>query len=111
KISRLVLRNQSNRTRRLSVTAYVEWVLGPSRSATLPFVTTEIDPGTGGLFARNSWSADFGLRVAFADMRGVQTDWTGDRAEFIGRNGRLAHPAALAGAAPLSNTVGAGLDP
>ena len=31
KISRLTIRNTSARTRRLSVTAYVEWVLGPSR--------------------------------------------------------------------------------
>src|SRR5208282_4129462 len=31
KISRLRIRNASARTRRLSVTAYVEWVLGPSR--------------------------------------------------------------------------------
>ena len=53
----------------------------------------------------------FGSRVAFADLRGAQTDWTGDRREFIGRNGALADPAALAGAAPLSKKVGAGLDP
>ncbi len=33
KISRLVLRNTSGRTRRLSVAAYAEWVLGPSRSS------------------------------------------------------------------------------
>ena len=38
KISRLKLRNLSNRTRHLSVTAYVEWVLGPSRTASAPFV-------------------------------------------------------------------------
>ncbi len=111
KISRLALRNRSSRTRHLSVTAYVEWVLGPSRSATLPFVTTEIDPVTGAMFARNPWNASFGERVAFADLRGRQTDWTGDRGEFIGRNGTLANPAALTGAAALSRKVGAGLDP
>ncbi len=111
KISRLVLTNRSSRTRRLRVTAYVEWVLGPSRSATLPFISTEIDAVTGAMFARNAWNASFGSRIAFADLRAAQTNWTGDRREFIGRNGTLAEPAGLSGAAPLSNTVGAGLDP
>jgi cyclic beta-1,2-glucan synthetase len=111
KISRLVLTNRSNRLRRLSVTAYVEWVLGPSRSASLGFVSTELDADTGAIFARNPWNLEFGPRVAFADLRGAQTDWTGDRREFIGRNGALGDPAALAGAAPFSKKIGAGLDP
>ncbi|HXQ64442.1 MAG TPA: protein ndvB, partial [Steroidobacteraceae bacterium] len=111
KISRLTLRNTSDRTRHLSVTAYVEWVLGPSRSVSAPFVTTEIDADTGAMFARNPWNAAFGSRVAFVDLGGRQTDWTGDRREFIGRNGTLENPAALGAAAPLSNSVGAGLDP
>ena len=98
KISRLTLRNTSRRVRHLSLTAYVEWVLGPSRGASVPFVTTEIDPATGAMFARNPWNAAFGSRVAFADLAGRQSDWTGDRQEFIGRNGTLESPAALAGA-------------
>jgi cyclic beta-1,2-glucan synthetase len=111
KISRLRLYNTSDRTRHISVTAYVEWVLGPSRSGCAPFVMTDIDPRTGAMFARNAWHSDFGSRVAFADLNGAQMDWTGDRREFIGRNGTLARPAALAGAAPLRKTLGAGLDP
>ena len=111
KISRLRLANISNLTRHLSVTAFVEWVLGSSRSATLAFVETETDAQTGALFARNPSNVAFGSRVAFADMRGAQCDWTGDRREFIGRNRTLANPAALASASPLSNKVGAALDP
>ena len=110
KISRLVLRNRSDRARHLSVVAYVEWVLGRSRSASLPFVTTEIDSATGAMLARNPWNGAFGSRVAFLDMGGAQTDWTGIRLEFLGRHGTLANPAALDGG-PLSNRVGAGLDP
>ncbi len=112
KISRLTIRNTSGRARRLSVTAYVEWVLGSSRSASAPFIVTEIEPDTGALLARNPWNAAFGSRVAFADLAGRQTSWTGDRREFLGRNGTLNNPAALAAAAPpLSKRVGGGLDP
>jgi cyclic beta-1,2-glucan glucanotransferase len=111
KISRLTLRNESGRPRRLSVTAYVEWVLGVSRPAAAPFVVTEIDEKTGALFARNSWRREFGARVAFADLGGTQTAWTADRAEFLGRNGSPDHPAALATSHRLSGRVGAALDP
>jgi cyclic beta-1,2-glucan synthetase len=111
KISRLKIKNVSGRRRRLSITAYVEWVLGPSRTICAPYVVTEIDPETGALLARNPWRMEFGSRVAFADLAGQQNSWSGDRTEFIGRNGSLALPAALANRAPLSNRVGAGLDP
>jgi cyclic beta-1,2-glucan synthetase len=111
KISRLTIRNTSGRARRLSVTAYVEWVLGPSRSASALSVVTDIDPVTGAMLARNPWNMTFGSRVAFADLGGRQTAWTGDRREFLGRNGTLDNPAALAGEALLSQRVGAGLDP
>jgi cyclic beta-1,2-glucan synthetase len=111
KISWLVLENRSGRTRRLSVTGYLEWVLGASRSTTTPFVVTDIDTETGAMLARNAWHLDFGSRVAFADLGGRQSAWTADRKEFIGRNGSLDHPAALERATALSGKVGAGLDP
>jgi cyclic beta-1,2-glucan glucanotransferase len=111
KICRVTIRNTSKRSRRLSITAYVEWVLGTTRGASAPHIITEIDVQTGAMFARNPWNAVFGSRVAFADLSGRQTQWTGDRREFLGRHGRLDRPAALAGHAPLSNRTGAGLDP
>ena len=112
KISRLALVNRDNRPRRLSVTAYAEWVLGASRSATAPFVATEIDAATGAMLARNPWNQDFGGGVAFADLAGRQSAWTGDRTEFLGRNGAPDHPAALERLDQrLSGRVGAGLDP
>ena len=111
KISRLKVRNTSSRTRRLSVTAYAEWVLGTSRGASAPFILTDLDPETGALFARNPWDAAFGSRAAFADLAGRQTQWTADRGEFLGRHGTLDMPAALTAQTPLSGRTGAGLDP
>ena len=81
-----------------------------SRGAASPFIVTAIDPATGALLARNPWNIEFGSRVAFADLAGRQSAWTGDRREFIGRNGTLGQPAALAVGAELSNSVGAGFD-
>src|SRR6185312_371968 len=111
KISRLKITDHSGRSRRLSVTAYVEWTLGSSRSASAPFVVTKIDAETGAMLARNPWDIEFGRRTAFADLAGRQDSWTGDRTEFLGRNGTLDQPAALVRATPFSNRVGAGLDP
>ena len=89
KVSRLRIRNLSGRTRHLTLTSYVEWVLGTSRSATAPYVATEMDTVTGAMLARNLRSgAD--AAVAFTDLGGRQTSLTGNRMEFIGRNGTLA---------------------
>jgi len=111
KISRLTLRNESGRARRLSVTAYAEWVLGSSRSASAPYLVPELDPKTGAIFAGSVLGGEFGGRIAFADLGGRQTSVTGDRTEFLGRNGTLARPAALEEGRPLSGKLGAGLDP
>ena len=111
KISRLKITNNSRRRRNLSLTAYVEWVLDATRSASAPHIVTDIDPETGAMFARNPLSNDFGTRVSFADLDGRQNSWTGDRAEFLGRHGTLQRPMALLRGTPLSNRTGAGLDP
>ncbi|MGR9108419.1 MAG: GH36-type glycosyl hydrolase domain-containing protein, partial [Gammaproteobacteria bacterium] len=111
KISCLTLENISGRTRRLTVAAYVEWVLGAARTVTAPYVITELDASTGAVFACNLWNTDFGDRIAFADLAGRQTECTGNRAEFLGRNGDLSSPAGLRRPNSLKNHFGAGLDP
>ncbi|EPC02153.1 hypothetical protein L861_15700 [Litchfieldella anticariensis FP35 = DSM 16096] len=111
RISRLTLRNRSGRPRRLSITAYVEWTLGTSRSASGPFLITRRDETSGAMLAHNPWNITFPGRVAFADLGGLQTSWTADRGEFLGHGGSHASPACLRTRAPLSGTTGAGLDP
>ena len=111
KVARLRIVNRSEAARRLTITHYLEWVLGHQRARNAPFIVTELDPETGALLARNPWSADFPSRVAFLDMSGRQQSSTGDREEFLGRYGSLEEPAALLRAQPLSNRVGGGLDP
>jgi len=111
KISRLMITNTSGRTRRLSVTAYVEWALGASRRVNAPYIITERDPVTGAILARNPWNTEFGSHVAFADMSGQQMSWTADRTEVLGRNGTMDRPAAIERGSALSGNVGPGLDP
>ena len=111
KIARLKLVNRGGRARQLSITHYVDWVLGNQSSKTAAFLITEIDTPTGALLARNPWSAAFQPRHAFIDMMGRQQTCTADRAEFIGRHGSLAEPAAMLTMRPLSMRTGAGLDP
>jgi cyclic beta-1,2-glucan synthetase len=110
KLSVLKLRNVSGRPRRLSVTGYMEWVLGDLRPKNLLHVQTEVDLKTGALLARNFYNTEFSDRIVFLDVNDATRTLTGDRKEFIGRNGSLSQPAALR-RARLSGKVGAGLDP
>jgi len=104
------LRNRSGRPRRLSLTGLFELVLGSQRAANAPHVMTEVDVKTGALFAVNPYSGEFAPRVAFLECSEEHRTWTGDRLEFLGRNGQLARPAAMT-RERLSGRVGAGLDP
>jgi cyclic beta-1,2-glucan synthetase len=106
----LNVRNESGELRKLSATGYVEWILGDLRAKSAMHVTTEIDPKTAALFARNSYNSEFPDRIAFLDVDGAGRSVTGDRTEFLGRNGSLQRPAAMT-RARLSGRVGAMLDP
>jgi cyclic beta-1,2-glucan synthetase len=110
KFTVLKVRNECGRPRRLSATGYVEWVLGDLRPKSAMHVITEVDPGSGALFARNPYHTEFGDRVAFFDVDDATRTLSGDRTEFIGRNGTLRSPAAMT-RSRLSGKVGAALDP
>ncbi|HEX9859420.1 MAG TPA: glycosyl transferase, partial [Paracoccaceae bacterium] len=110
KITRLTLLNTTGRARSLSVTAYVEWVLGASRGATARHVITGIDPETGAITARNPFSTEFPGRIAFADLGAPTASHSADRAEILGIGGTTAAPQGI-GATPLSGRTGPALDP
>jgi cellobiose phosphorylase len=73
-------------------------------------VVTEVSPDSGALFARNPYNTEFAGRVAFFDVDDANRTVSGDRVEFLGRNGTLRSPAAMT-RARLSGKVGAALDP
>jgi cellobiose phosphorylase len=110
KFTVLKVRNECGRPRRLSATGYVEWVLGDLRPKSTMHVTTEVDPVSGALFARNPYNTGFADRVAFFDVDEADRTVSGDRTEFLGRNGTLRSPAAMT-RLRLSGKVGTALDP
>ncbi|MFZ6766362.1 GH36-type glycosyl hydrolase domain-containing protein [Undibacterium sp. Di26W] len=110
KYSILRVQNLSEEQRNLSATGYVEWVLGDLRPKSAMHIVTGIDPASGCLVARNPYNTEFHGRTAFFDIDSNNRSYTGDRNEFIGRNGHLQQPAALE-RVRLSGKTGAGLDP
>ncbi len=109
KVVHLRITNHGPEVRRLSATYYVEWVLGTTRDLAAMQVITDVDI-EGALLARNPSHPDYGSEVAFLDVSQPDRTLTADRVEFLGRNGSIAEPAAMARIA-LSGTTGAAYDP
>jgi len=110
KISVLTLRNDGANRKKLTLTWYLEWVLGVTREKTQYQVRTEFDEETQSMFARNYFDADYAENVAFASISERVAYYTADRREFLGRNGTISSPAGLERAG-LSGAIGATIDP
>jgi cyclic beta-1,2-glucan synthetase len=95
RVARLRLTNGGSRTRRLSVTHFVEWSLGDSRSKAQQRVVTAWDDDAQALLAHSWFNPDFPGRPAFLACDGPIHSFTANRTEFIGRNGSPTRPAAL----------------
>ena len=110
KYSVLRLRNDSDAPRRLSVTGFVAWQLDTVDATPGLQIVTGVDLASGALFARNAFSDAFRDKVGFFHVDAEDVATTCDRAEFIGREKRIAQPAAL-GRSSLSGASGAGRTP
>ncbi len=110
KFSVLKIRNLSNRNRKLSVTNYVELVLGDLAQKTGMHIITEIDEETHAVFAYNKYNTPFAQKVAFLDVDYVNKSFTTDRSDFLGRNGSPQSPEAMQ-RKRLSGKIGGALDP
>ncbi|TFH36124.1 MAG: glycosyl transferase, partial [Anaerolineales bacterium] len=110
KISKLTLRNDSKKTRKLSVTYYVEWTLGEQSEVTQQHVVTQWNPDLKAILARNGYHPEYNHRLAFASISPSADSYTGDRSIFLGRNRSNQDPAAMKRTG-LAGRVGAELDP
>jgi cyclic beta-1,2-glucan synthetase len=109
KISILRVMNRSGSPRRITLTAYAEWTLGVLREHTQHQVRTAFEERSQAIHAQNTFDPTFGGWTAFLAMTEPLTSYTADRKEFLGRNGTVSYPAALAlpDHPPLTGATGA----
>jgi cellobiose phosphorylase len=111
KICRIKLRNMGDRKRRISMTYYAKLVMGVCHEQTAQYVCTGFDDTQKFIYGRNAYNQHFKDGICYLKILGEgEMSYTGDRKEFIGRQGSVWEPRGLE-IENLSNTVGAGFDP
>jgi cellobiose phosphorylase len=112
KVTRVRVTNRGAR-RRVSLYAYLRWVLGELPERDGRFVVTVSDPDSRAILAAQPYRGAAAGRVAFAclvpPVGALSVEQTGDRASFIGAGGEGA-PDAVAVGGPLDGRTGASLD-
>ena len=110
KIVCLAIRNDGTEPRKLTVTYFIEWVLGTLRENASARVECALDTETGAVIARNIWENDFSGQLAFVASNIRPRSFTCDRCEFLGWNGSVSQPMGLV-SSDLDGTVGVLDDP
>ncbi len=110
KLSILTLKNLTETPMDLTITYFVEWVLGAFREQTARFITTQVDENNQILYARNCYSEKSNENIAFIFSSEDITSYTGNMQNFLGKNGTIRYPLELS-AKSLSGEVGYGYDP
>ncbi len=95
RVVQVQLTNTTDRVRRLSVTHFIEWALGDSRSRAQQRVVTWWDDDARILMSHNWFNMDFPGAPAFLACDCTVDSYTANRTEFIGRNGDPRDPAAM----------------
>jgi cyclic beta-1,2-glucan synthetase len=110
KFAHLKVKNTWQRQRRVTVTYYLEWVLGVNRDEMQQYIIPSHDSESGALLARNPYNPEFGDRVAFLATSNPVHSLTTDRTEFLGQKGQYDQPEGLKRIG-LSGRVETGSDP
>lgn len=109
KLWKLKLQNQSDKMKYLSLTYYVEWVMGTNREHTNPYILTAYNNEHEYLSAKNIYTTNFNNMQAYQFSSEMIKGYTGDRSEFLGPKGSVYDPQGLD--AKLSNHTGVCYDP
>ncbi len=92
KLWSLKLTNHSDKVKYLSLTYYVEWVLGTQRESTNPYILTAYDNEHEYLYAKNIYTLNFQNSYSYLFSSEMIVGYTGDRQEFLGQKGSIREP-------------------
>jgi cyclic beta-1,2-glucan synthetase len=110
KVCQLILKNESNNARKLSIFYYIELVLGSQRAKTAHHITTEQGKTQNVFLARNSYNEEYGKRITYVASSEPVLSFTCDRRSFLGTKGDYQNPSGI-NEKKLDQQNGAGLDP
>jgi cellobiose phosphorylase len=92
KLWSLTLTNRSDKVKYLSLTYYVEWVLGTQGEQTNPYILTTYDNEHECLYAKNIYTMNFQNTYSYLFSSETIIGYTGDRQEFLGQKGSVREP-------------------
>ena len=109
KLWSLTLTNRSDRVKYVSLTYYVEWVLGTQGEQTNPYILTSYNNEHECLFAKNIYTMNFQNTYSYLFSSETIIGYTGDRQEFLGQKGSVREPRGAE--VKLSCNTGVSYDP
>ncbi len=92
KLWSLKLTNRSDKVNYLSLTYYVEWVMGTNREHTNPYILTSYENEHECFCAKNVYTMNFQNSYSYLFSNETIVGYTGDRKEFLGQRGSIREP-------------------